>query len=92
MIFKKNGINNVFVIQFVKGQLTESTTATILTDEGCNADANSLTHCYNNIKLADGTIIRGLTIHDMMGGVACFNPGTKVVVTPYKEGYFLLQR
>lgn len=91
-IFEKNGINDVFAVQFVKGKLTEPTKATVLSDEVCKPDKYGYYHCWNNIKLSNGTTIRGLTIHDMKGGVPCLSPNAKVVVTPYKNGYFLLQR
>lgn len=91
-IFERNGINNVFALQYVKGKITKPEKATILTDEVCDPDDYGYYHCWNNIKLANGTIIRGLTIHNMMGGVQCFDKGTKAIVTPYKDGYFLLQR
>lgn len=91
-IFEKNGINNVFALQFVKGKITKPEKATILSDEVCQPDVYGYYHCWNNIKLEDGTTIRGLTIHNMMGGVECFEKGVKAIVTPYKDGYFLLQR
>lgn len=91
-VFKKNGINGVFAIQLVEGELTGPSEGTVLTDEVCEPDKNDLYHCWNDIRLSDGTVIRGLTIHDMEGGVPCLSPETKVRVTPYRDGYFLLER
>ena len=91
-IFAKNGINDVFVIQMVEGVINEPLKGTVLTDEVCEPDIYGYYHCWNNIELSNGEIIRGLTIHDMNGGVPCLSPDSEVVVTPYKDGYFLLKR
>lgn len=91
-VFKKNGINGVFAIQLVEGELAGPAEGTVLTDEICEPDNYGLYHCWNNIRLSDGTVIRGLTIHDMEGGVPCLSPETKVRIAPYRDGYFLLER
>jgi hypothetical protein len=91
-IFAKNGINDVFAIQMVEGVINEPLKGTVLTDEVCEPDIYGYYHCWNNIELSNGEIIRGLTIHDMNGGVPCLSPDSEVVVTPYKDGYFLLKR
>lgn len=91
-IFAKNGINDVFAIQMVEGVINEPLKGTVLTDEVCESDIYGYYHCWNNIELSNGVIIRGLTIHDMNGGVPCLSPDSEVVVTPYKDGYFLLKR
>lgn len=91
-IFAKNGINDVFAIQLVSGTLTEKTKGKVLTDEVCSPDDYGYFHCWNDIQLTDGSTIRGLTIHDMDGGVECLKPGAEVIVAPYKDGYFVLQR
>lgn len=91
-IFAKNGTNDVFVLKYVNGKVNQPTKATVLTDEICKPDTYGYFHCWNNIKLSNGVIIRGNSIHDMKGGVPCLQPGKEVVVTPYNDGYFLLQR
>lgn len=91
-IFAKNGINDVFAIQMVEGVINVPLKGTVLTDEVCEPDIYGYYHCWNNIELSNGEIIRGLTIHDMNGGVPCLSPDSEVVVTPYKDGYFLLKR
>lgn len=91
-IFDKNGINDVFAIQMVEGELNEPLKGTVLSDEVCEPDIYGYYHCWNNIELSNGETIRGLTIHDMVGGVPCLSPDSEVVVTPYKDGYFLLKR
>ncbi|MCU9599878.1 hypothetical protein OEV75_01325 [Caldibacillus kokeshiiformis] len=58
----------------------------------CQPDIYGYYHCWNNIRLSNGETIRGLTIHNMDVGVPCLSPDSKVVVTPYKDGYFLLKR
>lgn len=91
-IFAKNGINDIFAIQMVEGVINEPLKGTVLTDEVCEPDIYGYYHCWNNIELSNGEIIRGLTIHDMNGGVPCLSPDSEAVVTPYKDGYFLLKR
>lgn len=91
-IFAKNGVNDVFVMKYVKGKITRPKTGIVLTDEVCKPDTYGYFHCWNNIKLSNGTTIRGTSIHDMQGGVPCLQPDTNVVVTPYSKDYFLLER
>jgi hypothetical protein len=56
-------------------------TATVLTDEECQPDAQGISHCLNRLRLADGTELEVRHPHDM-AKVACLAPGEHVRLVP----------
>lgn len=57
------------------------TMATVLTDENCEPDAQGISHCRNELELADGT--RLVVRHDhRMHEVPCLTPGEQLAVQP----------
>ncbi len=53
--------------------------ATVMTDENCAADAQGYSHCRNDLRLADGSVLH-LRHNHQMGMVACLAPGEQVIV------------
>ncbi len=53
--------------------------ATVTTDENCAPDAQGYSHCRNDLRLADGSVLH-LRHNHPMGMVACLAPGEKVIV------------
>jgi hypothetical protein len=60
---------------------TAAVEATVLTDEQCQPDAQSLSHCLNRLRLPDGSEIQVRHPHDMRL-VACLAPGEHVRLVP----------
>jgi hypothetical protein len=53
--------------------------ATVTTDENCAADAQGYSHCRNDLRLADGSVLH-LRHNHRMDMVSCLAPGEKVMV------------
>jgi hypothetical protein len=53
--------------------------ATVLTDENCAPDAQGYSHCLNDVRLADGSVLR-LRHNHRMSMVPCLSPGEEVIV------------
>lgn len=90
-VFAVNGKNGVMYSKLLNGSLEESQQATVLTDESCQMDNNGITHCFNNIRLANGEEIRVNTLH-VMNEVPCLKPEEKVNVTSHPNGYVKITR
>src|SRR5919106_6193515 len=60
---------------------TAATTAVVLTDEDCAPDFAGISHCRNELRLANGTRIAVRHHHDMQR-YSCLSPGEKVRVVP----------
>lgn len=57
----------------------KETTAVTLTDTDCQPDAHGISHCVNELRLADGSVI--VLRHDhAMHTVPCLSPGERVTV------------
>ena len=55
--------------------------ATVLTDEQCQPDAQGISHCLNRMRLDDGSELEVRHPHDM-GKVSCLAPGEHVRLMP----------
>jgi hypothetical protein len=53
--------------------------ATVMTDENCDPDAQGYSHCRNDVRLADGSVLHLRHTH-RMGMVECLIPGEHVIV------------
>ena len=63
-----------------KGDMgTGPTMGTVLTDEDCAPDAQGISHCLNELELADGTSLTVRHNH-RMSEVPCLTPGEQVMV------------
>jgi len=63
-----------------EGQLPAGpVTATILTDEECEPDAQGISHCRNEAQLPSGKTVVLRHLHNMME-VECLAPGEEVVL------------
>lgn len=66
------------------GQLPEgATTATVLTDTNCEADADGVSHCLNDLQI--GNVVVTVQHHHQMHSVPCLSPGETVTLMPYAE-------
>jgi hypothetical protein len=55
--------------------------ATVLTDSDCTPDAAGVSHCRNELRLGDGTVVVARHSH-RMAEVPCLSPGEEVLVRP----------
>lgn len=52
--------------------------ATVLTDENCAPDAQGYSHCRNDLRLADGSVLH-LRHNHRMATTTCLSPGEEVI-------------
>lgn len=75
-----NGIGGLELVYVTNGKMpTRATTATVLTDTGCAADRNGISHCSNILRLVSGRRITVRHDHSMMND-PCLRPGERVRV------------
>ena len=60
---------------------TQSSTATVLTDENCAPDRYGVSHCLNRLRLATGRVFTVRHDHNMHND-PCLSPGERVVIRP----------
>lgn len=66
------------------GQLPAgATTATVLTDTSCAADADGVSHCLNDLKVSDAVVT--VQHHHQMHAVPCLSPGETVTLMPFAD-------
>lgn len=66
------------------GQLPDGiTTATVLTDTSCAADADGVSHCLNDLKVGDTVVT--VQHHHQMHSVPCLSPGETVTLMPFAQ-------
>ena len=66
--WQANGSDGRYVLQVIQGRAPKSgkqIIATVTSDTDCDADAQGLSHCHNNLKLANGTQITVIDSHNM---------------------------
>jgi hypothetical protein len=75
-----NGSGGQELVYLIKGRMpARATTGTILTDTGCAADRNGISHCSNVLRLASSLRITIRHDHSMMND-PCLSPGERVRV------------
>jgi hypothetical protein len=68
-----NGVGGLELVYLIRGRMpTKATTATVLTDTGCAADRNGISHCSNILRLASGRRITVRHDHSMMNDPCLF--------------------
>ncbi len=85
----ENGQNGRYLLQLLKGGVPAGETAitgTILSDTDCAADADGINHCKNEIRLEDGSMLKGVNNHRMSVN-RCLKPGETVTVSPLADGW-----
>lgn len=71
----------VTTVRLVKGTVARRMRAVVLTDMRCNPDAQGVSHCLNDMRLANGAVVR--VVHDhRMATMPCLAPGEQVTITP----------
>jgi hypothetical protein len=53
--------------------------ATVMTDERCAPDARGYSHCLNDVRLVDGSVLH-LRHNHQMAAVPCLSPGEQIVL------------
>jgi len=79
----ENGHDGKYLLRIIEGDPPMSATAVsgvVETDTDCKADAYGLSHCHNEIGLADGTHITVIDTH-LMSRYRCLKPGESVSLT-----------
>jgi hypothetical protein len=76
-----NGLRGHEIVYLILGnRLTQTTTATVLTDSNCAPDTNEISHCLNTPKLANGKRITVRHDHNMAND-PCLTPGEHVLLS-----------
>jgi len=81
--WQDNGAGGRYLLKVIKGKLPKSlqpVTGTVTSDTDCDADAQGLSHCHNNVKLADGTEITVIDTHNMHRN-RCLGAGDRLALT-----------
>ncbi len=80
----RNGAGGTELVQFVKGTVPLSVqSGRVLTDESCSPDQYGISHCLNEVELANGTTLVVRHNHNMMND-PCLSPGEQIRVEPLK--------
>ena len=75
-----NGTRGLELVYLTRGKMpAKATSAVVLTDTNCAADANRISHCLNVLRLASGRRITVRHDHNMMND-PCLSPGEHVRV------------
>ncbi|TNB47343.1 hypothetical protein FF124_14345 [Martelella lutilitoris] len=85
----ENGQNGRYLLQLLEGGVPAGETAingTILSDTDCAPDADGINHCKNEIRLEDGSVLKGVNNHRMSVN-RCLKPGEAVTVSPLADGW-----
>lgn len=85
----ENGENGRYLLQLREGGVPAGETAitgTILSDTDCAPDADGINHCKNEIRLEDGSVLKGVNNHRMSVN-RCLKPGETVKVSPLADGW-----
>ena len=77
--WQANGSDGRYVLQVIQGR-ARSGTATVKSDTDCDPDAQGLSHCHNNLKLANGTQITVINSHNMHQ-FRCLGEGDQLTLT-----------
>ncbi len=73
-----NGLGGLELVYLTKGKMPATPmTAKVLTDTGCAADRNGISHCSNILRLTSGRTITVRHDHSMMND-PCLSPGERV--------------
>ena len=71
----------VTYVHLVKGSVPRHMRATVLSDKRCNPDARGVSHCLNQMRLANGAVVTVVHDHRMMD-MPCLSPGEHVMIAP----------
>ena len=78
----QNGLDGTVLVQLVKGTAPMDTQiATVLTDQNCTPDEQGISHCLNEVKMANGSTLVLRDNHNMMND-PCLSPGERIRVEP----------
>ena len=78
----QNGLDGTVLVQLVKGTAPVDTQiATVLTDQHCTPDQQGISHCLNEVVLANGSTLVVRDNHNMMTN-PCLSPGEHIQVEP----------
>lgn len=79
-----NGTGGTVLVQLVQGAVPASVQpGRVLTDQSCTPDKYGISHCLNQVELADGKMLVVRHNHSMMTD-PCLRPGEQVRVEPLK--------
>ena len=87
----ENGHDGRYLLQIVggaPGKIGKRMIGTIVTDTDCDADAEGLSHCRNNIELANGRRITVIDTHEMHR-YRCLEPGEKVSLSEVGNSWLI---
>lgn len=80
----RNGAGGTELVQLVEGTVPLSVqSGRVLTDESCSPDQYGISHCLNEVELANGTTLVVRHNHNMMND-PCLSPGEQIRVEPLK--------
>lgn len=82
-----NGEGGIILVHLLQGSASErKTSGTVLSDTLCTPDRYGISHCHNEIRLADGTTVILVQEDHNMQYSPCLAPGEPVLVEPATTG------
>ncbi|TSA10453.1 MAG: hypothetical protein D4R74_14710 [Betaproteobacteria bacterium] len=89
--WQDNGQDGRYLLQLAQGQALKAgkpVIGTVTSDTDCEIDAEGLSHCHNNIKLADGSEIMVIDTHNMHRN-RCLGAGDRLSLTGVKGPWIM---
>lgn len=89
--WQDNGLDGRYLLQLAPGKSLKAgkrVTGTVTSDTDCEIDAEGLSHCHNNIKLADGSEITVIDTHNMHR-YRCLGAGDRISLTGMKGPWIM---
>ena len=87
--WQENGAGGRYLLEVTDGQVPlagTSVSGVVLSDGNCTPDDEGLSHCHNDIRLADGSMLSVIDNHNM-GENRCLIPGEAVSVSAHNDAW-----
>lgn len=86
--WQQNGKNGEYIVKLIQGEVGETITGKVLTDENCEKDEAGLSRCNQKVLLDNNEEIEFIMPHNM-AKYRCLIPGETVEISPYREDGFV---
>ncbi|MBK5204590.1 MAG: hypothetical protein JJD98_04025 [Polaromonas sp.] len=89
----ENGSDGRYLLQIIQGNAPKAGKAVVgkvVSDSDCEADAEGLSHCHNDIELPNGRKITVIDTHEMHRN-RCMQPGEQISLTAVGKSWVMGQ-